>query len=259
MRGHDRPEHAHEPHRLVAPQGLDAREEGPRLVVDDAEVLGGLLQVLHVDVLDMVARRGVEVGRTVEDAVAVLRDSASPNIGMLVEVVAEAVTLEQILVVGRVVGILVERLELVALHEQPPPRVAVAEVDGAVHRLHAAAGEPHARRVEHHVGGLLVVDALEKSAAARGLGLQHRLLAVVEGGDAAHDLSRGVAQHPAYGLAAREKVVLRGIEHRADRGVERTHPVAVAAVDSFGQVEPLAFESGVGHLLQGIFGLFAHG
>ncbi len=174
------------------------------------------------------------------------------------EVVAEAVTLEQLLIIGRVVGILVERLELVPLDEQAPPVAALPEVDRAVHRLHAAAREPQPRRIEEHVGDGTVVDRLEEAAAARGLLLDGRLLAVVEGRDAPHDLAVGATHHPADGLAVGEEFVLRRVEHLPHVGVERADPVAVAFVDLLGQVEPFAFGPGRGHLLQRVC-VFGHG
>ena len=160
---------------------------------------------------------------------------------------------EQLLVVGRIVGVGVEGLEFVAFDEQSPPRVARAEVDRAVHGLHAAAGQPHARGFEQHVGDLLVVDRLEEPAAARGLLLDRSLLAVVERRDAADKLAPGVARHPADGLAVGEKFVFRRVENLEDIHVQRADPVAVSLIDSFRKVQPLALQGGSGDLLQGIF------
>lgn len=159
------------------------------------------------------ARRGRNPG-------ARLRDVCTPDVAVLVEVVLEAVVLEQLLVVGRVVGVAVEGLELVALDQQAPPVAPLSEVDRAVHRLHAAAGQPHARSVEEHVGHALVLNRLEEAATARGLLLEGRLLAVIEGRDAPHHLARGVAHHPADGLAVGEQVVLRRVEDLADVDIE---------------------------------------
>ena len=165
---------------------------------------------------------------------------------------------EQLLVVGRIVGVGVEGLEFVAFDEQSPPRVARAEVDRAVHGLHAAAGQPHARRVEEQVGDLLVVDRLEKAAAAGRLLLDGRLFAVVEGGDAPHHLVLAVAYQPANRFAVAEERIAGGIEDLFDILVERAHPVAVAFVDAFGQVQEFARQLGRGYLLQGIFRLVRH-
>lgn len=79
---------------------------------------------------------------------------------MLVEIVLEAVILEQADVVFSC------GLQYSGVNSNPlpaiPPRVAVAEVDRAVHRLQAASGEPGvARRVEKQVGYPLVVDRFE--------------------------------------------------------------------------------------------------
>ena len=159
---------------------------------------------------------------------------------MLVEIVFEPVILEQLLVIRRVVGILVQRLEFIALDQQSPPVAPLPEVDRTVHGLHAAAGEPHARGFEHHVGDLLVVDRLEEPAAARRLLLEGGLLTVVERRDTAHDRALPVADHPADGLAVGEKFVLRRVEDLEDIHVQRADPVAVSLINLFGKVEPLA-------------------
>ena len=123
----------------------------------------------------MIPRRREEPFGAVENPFAGLRDIGTPDKAVLVEIVFEAVILEQLLIIRRVIGILVERLEFVAFDQQSPPVAPLPEVDRPVHRLHAAAGEPHARSIEHHVGDLLVVDRLEEAAAARGLFLDGRL------------------------------------------------------------------------------------
>jgi len=177
---------------------------------------------------------------------------------VLIEIILKTVVFEQLLVIGRIVGILVEGLEFVALDQQPPPVAPLSEVDRAVHGLHAAAGQPHARRVEEQVGDLLVVDHLEKAAAAGRLLLDGRLFAVVEGGDAPHHLVLAVAYQPANRFAVAEERIAGGIEDLFDILVERAHPVAVAFVDAFGQVQEFARQLGRGYLLQGIFRLVRH-
>ena len=254
----DRFHRLHELLRLRLVHRLDARKERPRLVVDDAEVFGRLFQIAHVDVFEAVARRGHEPFGAGEDLTVGFRIVHTPDVGVLVEVVAEPVMFEQLLVVGRIVGVGVEGLEFVAFDEQSPPRVARAEVDRAVHGLHAAAGQPHARRVEEQVGDLLVVDHLEKAAAAGRLLLDGRLFAVVEGGDAPHHLVLAVAYQPANRFAVAEERIAGGIEDLFDILVERAHPVAVAFVDAFGQVQEFARQLGRGYLLQGIFRLVRH-
>ena len=235
--------------RLLLRHRLHAREEGPRLVVDDAETLGGILQIVHVDVLDPVARHGVEPLGAGENLLVGLRIVHPPDEAVLVEIVLEAVILEQFLVIGRVVGVLVQGLEFVAFDQQSPPVAPLPEVDRAVHGLHAAAGEPHARGFEQHVGDLLVVDGLEESAAARGLLLEGGLLAVVERRDAPHDRALPVADHPADGLAVGEKFVLRRVEDLEDIHIQRADPVAVALIDFLGKIEPLALRGRCRNLL----------
>ena len=239
--------------RLLLRHRLDAREQGPRLVVNDAETLGGLLQIVHVDVLDPVTRHGVETLGAGENLLVGLRIVHPPDKTVLIEVILKTIVFEQLLVIGRIVGILVEGLEFVALDQQPPPVAPLSEVDRAVHGLHAAAGQPHARGFEQHVGDLLVVDRLEEPAAARGLLLDRSLLAVVERRDAADKLAPGVARHPADGLAVGEKFVFRRVENLEDIHVQRADPVAVSLIDSFRKVQPLALQGGSGDLLQGIF------
>ena len=235
--------------RLFLRHRLHAREEGPRLVVDEAEALGGIFQILHVDILDPVARHGVEPLGTGENLLVGLRIVHPPDETVLIEIVPETVVLEQLLVIGRVVGILVKGLEFVALDQQPPPVAPLPEVDRSVHGLHATAGEPHARGVEHHVGDLLVVDRLEEPAAARGLLFEGGLLAVVKRRDAPHDRALPVTDHPADGLAVGEKFVLRRVEDLADIDIQRADPVAVSLIDLFGKVEPLALRGGRRDLL----------
>ena len=81
--------------------------------------------------------------------------------------------------------------------------------------------------------------------------------AVVEGGDTAHHLAAGVADHPADRLAVGEEFVPGRVEDLAQVVIERADPVAVAAVDPFGEVEPLALERRRRNLLQRVF-LLAH-
>ena len=99
---------------------------------------------------------------------------------------------------------------------------------------------------------------LEKAAAAGRLLLDGRLFAVVEGGDASHHLVLAVAYQPANRFAVAEKRIAGGIEDLFDILVERAHPVAVAFVDAFGQVQEFARQLGRGYLLQGIFRLVRH-
>ena len=119
----------HHLHRLLLCHGPDTRKERPRLVVNQPEILGGVLQVVHVDILDMIPRRREESFGAVENPFAGLRDIGTPDKAVLVEIVFEAVILEQLLIIWRVVGILVERLEFVAFDQQSPPVAPLPEVD----------------------------------------------------------------------------------------------------------------------------------
>ena len=116
-----------------------------------------------------------------------------------------------------------------------------------------------ARRVEHHVGQLLVVDSLEESASARGLLVAVSMLAVVESRDASHGAAAAVVCHPADSFAVGEELVARGVEDRLYRIVERTYPAGVALVYAFGKIEKLSDKSLVlaYNLAQRVFG-FVH-
>ena len=219
---------------------------------DYAEILGHLLQILGVDVREAVpGGRHQTLGALVYHLVDVVVVNA-PQIGVLVEIVLEPVILEQLLVIRRVVGVGVKRLELVSLDQQSPPRIARTEVHGTVHSLHAAAGEPQARRVEEHVGELLIVYGLEKAATARRLLVRVGVLVVIERRDAAHHFARAVVRYPADHLAVGEEFVFGGIEYRQNIVVQRAYPIAVAFVDPIGQVDELAFEGLVGHLFESV-------
>ena len=78
------------------------------------------------------------------------------------------------------------------------------------------------------------------------------MFAVVEGGDAPHDLPGGVAGDPADRLPVGEQLVAAGIEDGPDVAVERADPVAVAPVYFLRQVEPLPLQSRGDDLLQDV-------
>ncbi len=160
--------------------------------------------------------------------------------------------LEQVLVVRRIVGIGIERLELETLHQTPPPLVPVAEIDGTVHRLHALAAQPVARRIEKHVGHLLRIDALEKAAAAGRLFLLRGLIGIVESGDTPDDASFAVADDPTDRLPAFEHTVPGRIEYRPYIVIQGLYPIAVPAIEPFGHGEKLPLLPWGHHLFKSI-------
>ena len=223
---------------MFAVDRFDARESRPSFVVNLQEVVGVFFDPALVHVLEPVARLFLQ---PFDPFVNVFRKQALgqfAQVGVLVEIVLEAVILEQADVVFEVVRVAVQRREFESLYQQSPPRVAVAEVDRAVHRLQAASGEPVARRVEKQVGYPLVVDRFEKSAAAGRLVFRRfDQLAVVKGGDASDRAAPFVECDPADRFAVVQQFVGLRAEPVFDVAVQRADPVRFVAVKPFGQVE----------------------
>ena len=171
------------------------------------------------------------------------RSCADPTgIGMLVEVGLETVLFEHLLIVGRIVGVSVERLVLETIDQQTPPLVARAEVDRAVHRLHTVLREPLTGSVEEHKCQLAVVDRLEKTATTRRLLIvEHCRTAVEECSDTTYAHALLVESQPAASLAIVERVVARGIEDRANIIIEWAYPLRSCFVQTFWQVDKCAF------------------
>src|SRR5256885_286773 len=74
----------------------------------------------------------------------------------------KSIAFKKLAVIRRVIVHAVE-WRLKALHHQSPPAVALAKIDGTIHGLHALLQQPVTRHIKKHVGGTLVIDAIEKS------------------------------------------------------------------------------------------------
>src|SRR5579883_2340004 len=83
----------------------------------------------------------------------------------LVEISLEAIFFKQFPVPGRIVVHAVQR-RMKSIYKQPPPLIALAEVDGAIHSLHAPVLQPLLAMVKHEPGRLAAVDTLKETDAA---------------------------------------------------------------------------------------------
>ena len=134
-----------------------------------------------------------------------------------------------------------------AINQQAPEPVALAEVDGPVHGLHAARRQPGPARVEKRVGRRLVVDALKEAQPASGqVGIGHgRGIAVEKCRQATNYCAGGVRQHPPNGFAVRKIQVFGGVEHRFYLGRQRADVRGLPAVQPRGQVLKQLHQAGI--------------
>ena len=119
-----------------------------------------------------------------------------------------------------------------AFYEDAPPFVAFAEVDGAVHCLHSFRKQPVTGNIEEHVGGLLVVDAIEETDASDGDVVAFVFIPFIdESGDAADGFVVAVFEDPAGAFSVSEGFVLFGVEDFVDLGVDGPDIAGVALVE----------------------------
>ena len=238
---------------MLAGDRLDARETGPRLVIDRPEILGVLIDPLLVHMLETIARLLFQPPHPLVDVLGEKPLFELAQVSMLVEIVPKPVILEQPDVILEIVRVRIERRELEPLDQQPPPLITVAEVDGTVHRLQTALLQPVARGVEQHVGHPLVVDRFEKAAAAGRLIFRSgHQLPIVKSGYPAHDPATLVDDDPPDRLAVAQQLVRLGMKAVLDILIERTDPVRLIAVETLGQVQKLVRSAPRGHFLQRI-------
>ncbi|TXI78055.1 MAG: shikimate kinase [Flavobacteriales bacterium] len=201
----------------------------PGRVIHRTEVLG---DTFHAQTACIVHPEGRIVHQLV---VLAVEDGLDRYLGTaqeeeLVEVDPEPVVFQQLLVVRRIVVGAVDRWRGMVLDQQPPEHVAIAQVDGAVHRLHAMLLEPVPGGVQQQVSGRLIVDALEEAHASRGLFLRVGRLGIDEGRDPPDARSIGAQEDPAHGLAVLQELVLPRVEHLLHILLQVGDPVLVLLV-----------------------------
>jgi len=234
----DRAQGIHQCESVFAVDRFDSGEIGPRLVVDREEFFGIGFDMAFVHVLETVSGLFLKPFHPFVDVLGEQSFGQLAQVGVLVEIVLEAVALEQLDVVLEVVGIGVERREFESLDQKAPPLVAIAEVDGTVHRLHAPCSEPVTCCVEQQVGDLLIIDRFEESAPSGGHILRSlHQVAVIEGGDTAYRLVLFVADDPTDCLSVAEQFVGFDVEPVFDVLIEWTDPVGFVFVQAFGQIQ----------------------
>ena len=171
---HHRPHLAHQLAGLLQRHGRHPRVVGPSQVVHVVEIVGHAFGLALLGVREAVSRVLGGQRRGPFRKAGVQRVGHHPGTGELLEVHLKPVILEQPPVVRRVPEHAVGGFQVEAVHEQPPEPVALAEVDGPVHGLHAARRQPGPTRVEKRVGRRLVVDALKEAQPASGqVGIGH--------------------------------------------------------------------------------------
>src|SRR5690606_22645922 len=151
--------------------------------------------------------------------------------GELIEIHLVPVGLEQLTVVGEIVVTLVRGLTIEALYEQTPPAIATPEIYRAVHSFHATLPEPGLALIEQLKCRGLIVDAIEKTHAARGLVVALvYCLTVHERRYASDGLPAVVVKHPAGTFAMAEGMISFGIKYGFDIAIEGSDPVRFVPV-----------------------------
>ncbi len=228
---------AHQFLSRIALDGFDPGVARPSLIIDEAEVVGNLLEVAKTDMLEAVTGRILEPANAVVNGLRQDTGGELTVISKLVEVVLPTVILEKLDVVRRVVRVGVERSELEPVGEQTPPSVARTEVNGAVHSLHTFGSQPVAGGVEKKVGERLVVLGLEEPYPTGRLRLKDGILGIIESSDTTDNLTGRVASNPTASLTRGEFCVTGRVENTLDVRVERADPITVTTVEPARQIQ----------------------
>ena len=163
----DRAQGIHQCESVFAVDRFDSGEIGPRLVVDREEFFGIGFDMAFVHVLETVSGLFLKPFHPFVDVLGEQSFGQLAQVGVLVEIVLEAVVLEQLDVVLEVVGIGVERREFESLDQKAPPLVATPKLMGPSIASMPRASEPVTCCVEQQVGDLLIIDRFEESAPLR--------------------------------------------------------------------------------------------
>ncbi len=152
----------------------------------------------------------------------------------------ESVVSEERLVVGRIVVEAIGGRILEIVGEQAPKLVLLAKIHRSVHALHALLYQPVFGCVEEQVGGLLIVDALEKSNAANGIIQWVAHLLIYEGCNSADGLICPVEQQITNYFAMLKGLVSGRIEHFLYILCEGGYPMWGMRILAVGELHPPA-------------------
>src|SRR5690606_14692462 len=120
--------------------------------------------------------------------------------------------------------------------EEAPELIVFTEIDGAVHGLHSAAGEPLAAGIKKQARGFRIVDAFKESHPTGGLIGEPCLLFVDEGGHPTDGFVLPVFQYPSGNDAVGMVAVFLWIENGFDLRVQWAHEHRVVPINERGYV-----------------------
>ena len=155
---------------------------------------------------------------------------------------AEAVVLDQPLVVGRVVGHH-ERRRRVEPVDQQPQLVVQRRVGRPAETVDVLIVEPLPHGVEQPVGGFLIVDAVEESEESSAIVVMGDVSLVENRGDPPADLAVAIGQEGLARVPIVERV-LPIVDHLLLAAPQRRDPVGIVAVERPRKVEKLFFLPG---------------
>ena len=215
----------------------------PRLVVDPLDEIHFAREALHVHAAD---GERVALAQGGHAALQALRRRAAVVLTVVREEVhrlAEAVALDQPLIVGRVVRHHDEGRAIEAADQQPDV-VVDRQVLGPANQLHPFRAEERRRRVEERSRHLLAVDRLEQPEEAGLLAVARHVRVVHDRRDAPGDVAARVAREEQLHVGVLEERVLRRIQEILPLHEQRRHPVRVSAIDGPGEADEMLLLTG---------------
>jgi hypothetical protein len=220
--------------------GLEILEAVPALIVDVHEIADVLVQVLFGDMFETDSGFA---GHPSADLIEPWRLNLVfvDEVGILLEIEPEPVSLEKIPVVRRVVVLHVGwRVE--ALHQQSPEAVALTEIHRPVHDVNIIRFEPFHALIEEHESSLLIVNTFEIAHPPGGIVHVLNKVVIDKDGYSPDGLAGIVEQYPAGQLTVLVSMVLGGIENSINILIQRPDPVGIVPIKGNGYFQEQPFK-----------------
>ena len=211
---------------LVQFHGLDAREFGPGCIEDLQEIINIFVVALLIVIFKGILRVPFQLRCFFKYYIVKIADKKGKVEGILVEIVLEAITFEQIIIILVVVRHVVDRL-IEPVHQAAPEIIAGTEVDRAIHDLHAFILKPVPGSIKKCVGCCADIDAVKESHTPGRLVIFGGCLAVIKSSYPANHFLVIVDQYPPDGLPVAELFILIPVKDLFDILVEGPDPVFI--------------------------------